>query len=165
MGRLAGKVAIVTGSSSGLGRAIGLAYVRERAKVVCADITLNARLEVEQETSATTVELIQKEHGTDTCIWAKTDVSSTEEMESLVQQAVSHFGRLDVYVSSTLNGAKKWECKVLTATECSIMLAFLLHRHYFTKPRKKRGIRCQCAFCVSRFEICHLTNAKAKTPS
>ncbi len=96
-GRLAGKVAIVTGSSSGLGRAIALAYVREGAKVVCADITPHARHEIEHEATATTLELIQNEGGANTCISVKTDVSKAKEMEELVKQAVSHFGRLDMY--------------------------------------------------------------------
>ncbi|KPI35650.1 3-oxoacyl-[acyl-carrier-protein] FabG [Cyphellophora attinorum] len=43
VGRLQDKVAIITGSSSGLGRAIAFAYIREGARVVCADLSPAAR--------------------------------------------------------------------------------------------------------------------------
>lgn len=99
-GRLADKVAIITGSSSGIGRAIALAYVREGAKVVCADITPDARREIHSETTATTLELLQKAGGLDRAIFVKTDVSSGKDMEKSVEEAVKSFGRLDMCVSS-----------------------------------------------------------------
>ena len=95
-GRLADKVAIVTGSSSGIGRAIALAYIKEGAKVVCADITPNARHEISHETTSTTLELLQKEGGADKAMSVKTDVSSGAEMEALVRTTVERFGRLDM---------------------------------------------------------------------
>ena len=95
-GRLADKVAIITGSSSGIGRAIALAYIREGAKVVCADLTPNARPEISCETTTTTLELLQKEGGPDRSIAVKADVSVAKDVEGLVEQAVEHFGRLDM---------------------------------------------------------------------
>ena len=99
LGRLSNKVAIVTGSSSGIGRAIALAYLREGAKVVCADIKPSARPEIDQETSATTFEILQKEGDKDRSIFVLTDVSSGKDVQVLVEQAVKYFGRLDMYVS------------------------------------------------------------------
>lgn len=43
MGRLKDKVAIVTGASSGIGRAIAIGYAKEGARVVCSDIKNSAR--------------------------------------------------------------------------------------------------------------------------
>ena len=97
VGRLKDKVAIVTGSSSGFGRAIARAYMREGAKVVCADLTPNARPEVSHETTATTLELLQQEGGKERSIAVKADASKASEVEAAVQQAVKQFGRLDMY--------------------------------------------------------------------
>jgi NAD(P)-dependent dehydrogenase (short-subunit alcohol dehydrogenase family) len=104
-GRLTGKVAIVTGSSSGIGRAIALQYAREGAKVVCADLRRGARVGMPEETEHCTDEKIQKEGGD--AIFVETDVSQTEDFEALLQKSVQTFGRLDMYVlASTLRSIK-----------------------------------------------------------
>jgi NAD(P)-dependent dehydrogenase (short-subunit alcohol dehydrogenase family) len=93
-GRLADKIAIVTGSSSGLGRAIALLYAKEGASVVCADLQPSARLVIRDEADAETHALITKSGGN--AIFVKTDVGSAAEMEALVKKAVEKYGRLDV---------------------------------------------------------------------
>lgn len=98
-GRLRDKVAIITGSSSGIGRAIARAYMREGAKVVCADITPTARREINDETTTTTLEMLQREGGKDRSIFVKADMGSGKDVEALVERAIRHFGRLDMYVS------------------------------------------------------------------
>lgn len=92
--RLQNKVAIVTGSSSGIGRAIALLYAHEGAKVVCSDQTPSARTLMQNETSAVTHELIRKASGQ--AVFVKTDVSQANEMKALVGVAVKEFGRLDM---------------------------------------------------------------------
>lgn len=92
--RLQDKVAIITGSSSGLGRAIALAYAREGANIVCADLRPSARTEVPTEVAVHTDEAIRKDGGR--AIFLKTDVSKANEMESLVLKTVEEFGRLDM---------------------------------------------------------------------
>lgn len=91
--RLQHKVAIVTGSSSGLGRAIAIRYAQEGAKVVCADLTPTARSQ--EEVEITTHDLIARDGGQGTFV--KTDVGDATEMEELVQVAVKEYGRLDMY--------------------------------------------------------------------
>lgn len=91
--RLQDKVAIVTGSSSGLGRAIAIRYAREGAKVVCADLTPTARSQEEAEIK--THDLIIKE-GREAC-FVQTNVGDATQMDNLVQIAVKTYGRLDMY--------------------------------------------------------------------
>jgi NAD(P)-dependent dehydrogenase (short-subunit alcohol dehydrogenase family) len=92
--RLLNKVAIVTGSSSGLGRAIATLYSQEGAKVVCSDLTPSARALIPNETNTNTHELIQQAGGE--AIFIKTDVGEANEMEALVESAIEKFGRLDM---------------------------------------------------------------------
>ena len=84
-GLIAGKVVLVTGASSGIGRATALAFAREGAKVVVADVTVEGGEE--------TVAQVKKAGGE--AIFVKTDVSKAVEVEALVAKAVATYGRLD----------------------------------------------------------------------
>jgi len=98
-GRLQDKVAIVTGSSSGIGRAICLAYSREGARVVCADLQPTTRFELnEDETRGTTHDRIIEAGGN--AIFVQVDVRDAEQVEELVKAAVGTFGRLDIMVNN-----------------------------------------------------------------
>jgi NAD(P)-dependent dehydrogenase (short-subunit alcohol dehydrogenase family) len=80
------KVAIVTGATSGTGRAAAIAYAREGAKVVVA-----ARRATEGEE---TVRLLQAQGGEG--IFVKTDVSKAVQVKELVERTLEKFGRLDI---------------------------------------------------------------------
>jgi NAD(P)-dependent dehydrogenase (short-subunit alcohol dehydrogenase family) len=84
-GRLAGKVALVTGGSSGIGRATALIFAREGAKVVVADVAVEGGEE--------TVRLINAAGGE--AIFVKTDVSQPADVEGMVKKAADTYGRLD----------------------------------------------------------------------
>ena len=90
---LENKVAVVTGASSGLGRAIALAYAREGARVVLADLR-----EEPVEGGLPTLELIRQSGGT--AISRPTDVSQWSDIDELVTAAVETYGRLDVMVNN-----------------------------------------------------------------
>jgi NAD(P)-dependent dehydrogenase (short-subunit alcohol dehydrogenase family) len=97
MTSLASRVAIVTGSSSGLGRCISLVLAAEGAYIVCADLTPTARAEIASETGVTTHDLIAQRGGK--AIFVQTDVGDETAMEELIQAAVEWGGRLDMYAS------------------------------------------------------------------
>ncbi|KAE9378326.1 NAD(P)-binding protein [Stipitochalara longipes BDJ] len=96
--RLMDKVAIVTGSSSGIGRAIAILYAREGAKVVCSDLAPSQHSTDTGKTIKNTHEMIQESGGK--AIFQKTDVSNTKDMEALVHSAVEAFGRVDILVNN-----------------------------------------------------------------
>lgn len=96
MSRLVNKIAIVTGSSSGIGRAIALKLSREGAVVVCADIQEIARTEILTETEVATHDLITQNGGT--AEFLKVDASKAEDEERLVGHTAIKYGRLDMYV-------------------------------------------------------------------
>jgi len=86
MSRLAGKVAVVTGSGRGISRAIAIRYAREGAKVVVTDI-LGA-------TAAAVAGEIEAEGNEAIAVTA--DVSQPDQVDALVQAAVDRFGGLHV---------------------------------------------------------------------
>jgi NAD(P)-dependent dehydrogenase (short-subunit alcohol dehydrogenase family) len=79
------KIALVTGGSSGIGRASALSFAQQGAKVVVADIDEQGGLE--------TVSLIKTAGGEATFI--RTDVSNSTDVEAMVQHTVDSYGRLD----------------------------------------------------------------------
>jgi len=89
--KLKDKIALVTGSSRGVGRAVALGYAGEGAKVV-VNYTSNQKAadEVVQEIQAL---------GSD-AIAVKADVAQKSEVENLVTAAVDKFGRLDILVNN-----------------------------------------------------------------
>lgn len=98
--RLASKVAVVTGASSGLGRAIAVEFAAHGAGlVVCADLRPTARGDWGiSEAGVPTHELICKRYGEGKALYVKSDVTVAAEVKSLVEEAVKVGGRLDVSV-------------------------------------------------------------------
>ena len=84
MGRLDGKVALITGGSAGLGRVTSLLFAQEGAKVVISDLSDGAE-------AVADIEAIGGE-----ALFVKADVSKSADVQNMVQAAVDRFGRLDI---------------------------------------------------------------------
>jgi 3-oxoacyl-[acyl-carrier protein] reductase len=97
LGRLKGKVAIITGANSGIGRATARLFAREGAKVVCCDIqeTISPRID----------ELIQQEGGQ--AVFAIIDVTKQADCDRMVATAIEKFGDVDILYNNAGAGIRK----------------------------------------------------------
>jgi glucose 1-dehydrogenase len=90
---LAEKIAVVTGASSGIGRAIAASFAVEGARVVIADTTSEPI-----EGGAPTAELINQAGGE--ASFEKVDVSHWDDIDALIARTASRYGRLDIIVNN-----------------------------------------------------------------
>lgn len=93
MSLLANKVAIVTGGASGIGRATAGLFAEAGARVVIADISIEQGMALAEELG-------------DAAVFKQTDVSQSDQVQSLVDFAIEHFGRLDIMFNNAgISGA------------------------------------------------------------
>ncbi|MDP6561254.1 MAG: SDR family oxidoreductase, partial [Candidatus Binatia bacterium] len=97
LGRLLGKVAVITGANSGIGRATARLFAREGAKVVCCDI---------QETLTPRVDkLIGGEGGQ--AVFLRSDVTLQADWDRTIATTLERFGRLDILYNNAGGGVRK----------------------------------------------------------
>src|SRR5262245_10234521 len=87
-GRLEGRVAVVTGGASGMGRSTVLRFLDEGASVVVADLN--------EGTGKETLELAEKKKAARRIRFLRSDVSREADIEGMIELAMTEFGRLDV---------------------------------------------------------------------
>jgi NAD(P)-dependent dehydrogenase (short-subunit alcohol dehydrogenase family) len=88
--RLGGRVALITGSGSGIGRAISLRYAKEGASIIVNDMNLEGA----NETASMIKELGRK------AMVIKADVGKSAEVEAMVEKAYKDWGRIDILVNN-----------------------------------------------------------------
>ncbi len=96
-GRLEGRVALVTGADSGIGRATARLFAREGARVVCVDLRESGTPRIDQ--------LIKEDGGR--AVFLEGNVASSADCERAVATAISTFGRLDILFNNAGVGVRK----------------------------------------------------------
>ncbi len=170
--RLDGKVAIVTGSSRGIGRAIALKLASLGAKVV---VNYNRGAQAAQEV----VEEIKAQGGE--AIAVQADVSRFEEAQRLVEEALKAFGRVDILVNNAginrdnllaMMKESEWDEVIDTNLKsafncCKAALRPMLRQRYgriinITSVAGIRGNPGQANYCASKAGLIGFTKALAK---
>ena len=98
-GKLEGKVALITGGDSGIGRAVAVLFAREGA-----DVAINY-LDEEQSDAEETKQAVEEEGAE--CLLLPGDLSDARTCDDLVEKTVEHFGQLDVLVSNAAYQRRK----------------------------------------------------------
>ncbi|MDA3903860.1 MAG: 3-oxoacyl-[acyl-carrier-protein] reductase [Desulfuromusa sp.] len=166
-----GKVALVTGTSRGIGRSIALALAAQGAKIVAAGVSLEATENLVAEIKASGAEAVA----------VQCNVSSATEVEQLVKVAKETFGRIDILVNNagiTRDGLllrmkdKDWDAVL----DINLKGAFLCTRavaKLMTKQRSGRIINIssvvgqmgnagQANYCASKAGLIGLTRSNAR---
>ena len=131
VGRLEGKVAVITGAASGIGRGTVDLFVAEGARVIAADIQddKGARIEEDHKGRAR---------------YVRCNVMDEKEIEGAVSAALKHFGRLDCFFSNAGTGGSPETVEGVSAESFDTVMhlhvcAALLAMKYAVPPMKKQG--------------------------
>jgi NAD(P)-dependent dehydrogenase (short-subunit alcohol dehydrogenase family) len=121
MGKLEGKVAVITGAASGLGRASAVRFAAEGAAVVAADLNSQGGELLVSEIAA----------AGGRAVYQRTDVTSEQDIKSLVDRAVREYGRLDItYNNAGVIGATG-SIETTTEAEWDKTFAILIKAVFF----------------------------------
>jgi 3-oxoacyl-[acyl-carrier protein] reductase len=113
--KLENQVAVVTGGGSGIGAATAVAFAREGARIVVADVN--------EAGAKKTVEHIEKAGGQ--ALLVRADVTRAADTQATVEQALTTWGRLDVYFANA--GVPQWKSEVEDVDEATFDRIFAVN--------------------------------------
>ncbi len=171
MGRLNGKVAVITGAASGIGRATAIKFAGEGAAVVIADLN--------EEGGEAAVRGCKENAGH--AIFQKTDVSAEAEIKALIARAIKEFGRLDIMYNNAGIGGAVGPLEQISVEDWDKSQAVLLRsvflgmKHAAPELRKAgggsiistasiaglRGVVGLHAYCAAKAAVANLTRSAA----
>jgi NAD(P)-dependent dehydrogenase (short-subunit alcohol dehydrogenase family) len=146
-GRLKGKVAIITGGDSGIGRAVAVLYAKEGADVAIAYLN-------EHEDAKQTAEDIRK-YGKEVLL-IPTDVSVEANCKAIVDQTVQRFGQLDIVVNNAAIQFEHHSLEEIPSEEWEQTFRVNIFSHYYLSkyalPHLKEGSSIICTASVNAFK-------------
>lgn len=171
MGRLDGKVAVITGAASGIGRGTAARFAGEGAAIVIADLNAEGGEAAVRDC---------KENG-GRAVFQKTDVSSDAAISAMVARAIKEFGRLDIIYNNAGIGGAVGPLEQITVEDWDKSMAVLLRsvflgiKHSVPEMRKVgggsiistasvagiRGFNGLHAYCAAKAGVVNLTRSAA----
>lgn len=121
-GRLQGKVAVITGGDSGIGKAVAIAFAREGADVCLSYLN-------EQEDVRETLEHIQAAGRKGFAI--EGDISKPEHCKSVIQKTVDRFGKIDILVNNAAHQQTHQSLQEISVEEWEYTFRINLHSMFF----------------------------------
>ena len=131
-GRLKGKVALITGGDSGIGRATAVLFAREGADL--AILYLN-----ESEDAQETKRLVEREGGS--CLTIAGDVGDPEFCRSAIDQVIKRFGRLDVLVNNAAEQHPKDEIEEITPDQIERTFRTNIYGYFYMTQAAMRHLK------------------------
>ncbi len=134
MGKLDGKVAVITGAASGMGRASALRFAKEGAAVVIADLNSQAGEQTISEITA----------GGGRAVFQHTDVGSEKHLKALFDRALDEYGRLDITFNNAGLGGATGKLSEISAEDWDktfviLTRAVFLGIRFSIEPMRKAG--------------------------
>jgi NAD(P)-dependent dehydrogenase (short-subunit alcohol dehydrogenase family) len=133
-GKLADKVAIISGGDSGIGRAVAIAFAKEGAKVTVAYLN-------EHDDAKETKALVEKEGGE--CLLMAGDIGKENFCQRIVQKTVDAFGRLDVLVNNAAEQHPKEDLEEISEKQLERTFRTNIFSYFFLAkaalPHLKKG--------------------------
>ncbi|ANY77684.1 NAD(P)-dependent oxidoreductase [Microvirga ossetica] len=131
-GRLKGKVALITGGDSGIGRATAVLFAREGADL--AILYLN-----ESEDAQETKRLVEREGGA--CLTIAGDVGDPDFCRSAIDQVIKRFGRLDVLVNNAAEQHPKEEIEEITPDQIERTFRTNIYGYFYMTQAAMRHLK------------------------
>jgi 3-oxoacyl-[acyl-carrier protein] reductase len=157
--KLKGKIALVTGSSSGMGKEIALAYAREGARIV---VNYSKSVEKAEEVAH------QIRKGGSEAFVFRADISKSAEVEKLVKESLNHFNHIDILVNNAGTTfflpfheitEDTWDKTMDTNLKGPFLCIRALYDHFMAR---KQGVIINISSEVSKCGLIMLTKVVAK---
>jgi len=167
---LDGKVAIVTGSAGGLGKAMAVSLAEAGADVVVTDLSFDQVRETSQE-----IEKLGRK-----CIPVKTDVTNSDDVDALIRKTLDHFGGIDILINNVGmaivkdildTSLEEWRRQVDANLTSVYLCCRAAGKHMLEKRRGKvvnvasvagvRGKRQMCGYGAAKGGVIQLTKTLA----